>query len=607
MKREYPEWFIAELTEEKDKEMAKSGELKSTDRVSLTCPECGNIYSIRVGDRICLTMQKPRYGCKVCGEKKRHISRNKTISETRAYPEWFIDDLVHEEDKIKARNGTLMSTLKVDFKCNKGHVYNQLISNHIVMSTKERKSGCPICKKENRIKDIAQNRRNKRHYPEWFINQLVYEEDKERARSSELTSLDSVYFKCDKGHVYKMSVKDHINLTTRTVRHGCKICAFEQREINRKAREANDREYPQWFIDDLAHEEDKEKARSGELTSTAIVEFMCRKGHIYSQVVGNHISMHTKERRSACPQCNHIRSKTELEIDAYIQSLGFTTEHKRLRNKQNSMFEIDIYIPEKNIGIEYNSCFYHKTLPFGDISVEKMYHQKKYIACKELGIKLISIFEPDWKYREEKIKQYLKDILVPVQERIYARECTLEKIDRNTANDMYEKYHLLGSTGVQQVSYGLFYKGSLTASMSFQKGRYTENSEPVWCLTRFVTLSGVCITGGASKLLKAFEREYKPSCLLSYSDNDFFSGGVYSKLGFEDKGVTNSPRYFWWLEGKEMKREICQLRHLSKNYPELYKEAQGYDGNKEDYIMLALGGEKVYRAGHTKWEKKYVW
>ncbi len=62
-----------------------------------------------------------------------------------------------------------------------------------------------------------------------------------------------------------------------------------------------------------------------------------------------------------------------------------------------------------------------------------MYHQNKYLACQKLGIRLISIFEPDWRDRKEKIKQYLNDLLLPVQTKIYARKTEVRKIDRKRA------------------------------------------------------------------------------------------------------------------------------------------------------------------------------
>jgi hypothetical protein len=212
----------------------------------------------------------------------------------------------------------------------------------------------------------------------------------------------------------------------------------------------------------------------------------------------------------------------------------------------------------------------------------------------------------DWNTKQEKIKQYLKDLLLPVQTRIYARKTEIRKIDYKDANTLYEQYHLLGTTTVQSVSYGLYYNNELVSCMSFQKGRYKEENKPVWCLTRFVTKSGYSIIGGASKLLSQFEKEYSPSIIVSYSDNDYFSGNLYFKLGFVCSGDTGNPRYYWYLNNKELKREQCQLNRLKILYPELYKEALSIEGNKEDYIMIKLGAKKVYRSGHTKWVKQYL-
>ena len=65
-----------------------------------------------------------------------------------------------------------------------------------------------------------------------------------------------------------------------------------------------------------------------------------------------------------------------------------------------------------------------------------------------------------------------------------------------------------------------------------------------------------------------------------HSDNDYFSGGIYDKLGFSNDGQTN-PRYYWYNNGVEIKREKCQLKYLKLDYPELYKESEG-EKNRED-------------------------
>lgn len=43
----------------------------------------------------------------------------------RVYPQWFIDELVNEECKERARNGELKTNERISFKCEKGHIYEQ--------------------------------------------------------------------------------------------------------------------------------------------------------------------------------------------------------------------------------------------------------------------------------------------------------------------------------------------------------------------------------------------------------------------------------------------------------------------------------------------------
>ena len=598
----FPQWFMDELVNDEDKQKALNHTLSGTDVVTFCCPR-GHIYTKAVNQRLNLD-GTPNYGCSQCFREDQSL-KSTSIFE---YPQWFIDELVDNKDIELAKIGKLPLKKKVKIKCPIcGTVYIRHVRKEINVETKERLCLCKKCMLEAKKTNPLENRPA---YPQWFIDMLVQEDDKEKARNNMLRVEDVVQYWCPNGHLNSNKVYKLLKRYSNEGRNiPCKECAKEIIPKKREETMSKKRVFPQWFIDDLVNEEDKEKARNKTLNTDNIVQFKCPLGHVYTQRVGGHIHVLTGKKSKGCNICfyQEFRSQQELEVDSYIKSLGFETDHKRFKNPDNpySYFEVDIYIPEKKIGIEYNGCFWHKTLPEDKYSRSIFYHQNKYLTCKQLGIRLISIFEPDWRDRKEKIKQYLKDLLLPVQTKIYARKTEVRKIDYHMANSLYDKYHLLGKTTIQAVSYGLYYNNELLACMSFQKGRYKENKEPVWCLTRFVTVSGYSIVGGASKLLKQFEKEYTPTKLVSYSDNDYFNGGVYSNLGFNCLGPTHSPRYYWWLEDKEIKREKVQLHKLEKKFPELYQESLSVEGNKEDYIMLNLGASKVYRSGHTKWIKKY--
>ena len=100
-----------------------------------------------------------------------------------------------------------------------------------------------------------------------------------------------------------------------------------------------------------------------------------------------------------------------IKINDYIKSLGYNTEHKRFRDSNHKLFEIDIFIPEINLGIEYNGSVYHSSENGVYKNLDRLYHYNKFNECRKKNILLITIFDVEWDSRKEEIKQYIKDTL----------------------------------------------------------------------------------------------------------------------------------------------------------------------------------------------------
>lgn len=84
-------------------------------------------------------------------------------------------------------------------------------------------------------------------------------------------------------------------------------------------------------------------------------------------------------------------------------------------------------------------------------------------------------------------------------------------------------------------------------------------------------------------------------------DNDFFTGDIYSKLGFKLKSLgENSIDYMWVNNSNYRTRHQTMPYKLLKQYPE-YNNIE-INGSKENYIMEDLGYCKVYRCGNSIWE-----
>lgn len=404
---------------------------------------------------------------------------------------------------------------------------------------------------------------------------------------------------------------NEIDVLADSLVHGLtKSCGCYRSELvaNKNKKDAYDIRpyYPQWFIDELANEEDKERARNRMITTCENLDFYCPIHGVYNQAVSNHIRLGDFSKVYGCPRCfnniAHAGSKEENIIRDFIENMGYKTEKTK---KVLSGREIDIYIDLKNIGVEYNGSVYHASLNGVYKDLDKYYYRDKFLEASNNGVHLINIFDVDWQNNKDKIKMYLKSLFV-LQESIMARKCEVKKVSNDIACEFVEKYHLQGANkAMMKINYGLYYEGELYAIMSFGKLRLNKTEEGQYELHRYCVKDGYTIIGGAQKLMKAFEKEYTPKYVLSYSDNDYFLGGIYLRLGFEYKGQS-VPRYYWYLNGQEIKREACQLKRLKVQYPKLLEEAYNVNApNKEDYVMLNLGACKVYRSGNTKWEKYY--
>jgi hypothetical protein len=253
-------------------------------------------------------------------------------------------------------------------------------------------------------------------------------------------------------------------------------------------------------------------------------------------------------------------SNKEKQIVDYIRSIynGEIIENTR---KIISPQELDIYIPEKNLAIEFNGNFWHSTQNIEN----KYYHFNKSIVCEEKGIRLIHIYE--YELEENiwpKIKLMLNEAL-GITHKIYARQCEIREISNKDAKELNNAVHLQGHRNAK-ITYGLFYENKLVQLMSFSNTRYNKNlkNENEWEIIRGCPGSNTSVIGGISKLLKHFIRDYKPSKIFSYCDFNKFNGKSYEAVGMKFIGYT-SPDKTWIVNGEAIKRNPNRYQELKGN------------------------------------------
>ncbi len=223
-----------------------------------------------------------------------------------------------------------------------------------------------------------------------------------------------------------------------------------------------------------------------------------------------------------CTNCNVIdkhQSGKEILLQKFIEEnyKGKIVYNKRLENK-----EIDIYLPNLNLGLEFNGIYWHS-----DIFKGRNYHKEKTDICKNNNIQLVHIWEDDWDYKNNIIKSIILNKLNLTTNRIYARNCKIIEI---TDNEEYRNFlnenHIQGYVGASK-KLGLFYNNKLVSIMAFKKSKFNEYE-----LSRYCSLLNTNVVGGASKLFKYFINNIG-NRVTTFSDNSYSNGKLYEKLGFK--------------------------------------------------------------------------
>lgn len=296
-----------------------------------------------------------------------------------------------------------------------------------------------------------------------------------------------------------------------------------------------------------------------------------------------------------CHPPNQPTSKYEKEIVEYLKTIyngDIIKNDKKVLNGK----ELDIYIPDKKIAIEFDGLYWHSDIAGNK---DKKYHLNKTIECENKEIQLIHIFEDEWINKEDIVKSKLKNILSLSEKSIYGRECEVREIDTKTKNIFLEEYHIQGGDK-SNVKLGLFYNTSLVGVMTFGNRRLAlgkrKSEESEYELIRFATSTNVA--GGASKLFFHFVKNYSPKKIISYADRrwSFSKNVVYDKMGFVK--VNNGKPNYWYI-GNTFDR--IHRFNFRKNV--LNEKLEKFDSNLTEWENMQMNGyDRIWDCGHLVYE-----
>jgi len=281
----------------------------------------------------------------------------------------FVNQELTKEWHYK-KNGLLIpedvsvgSDKKVWWKCKKGHEWQASLF-HRGLGT-----GCPYCSNKKVCKDNCLSTSNPELAEEWN-----YKKNKGITPNDVVEgSNKKVWWKCKKGHEWKIGVNDRVQYKT-----GCPYCSNQKPCKDNCLATVNPELANEW------HSTKNEKLTPHDITcgSKKKAWWACEEGHEWNSTVDN------RNRGRGCPVCRHnkIELKDGMICDSLIEAYYYL-ELKKQKLKFKCQVKIgigrcscDFYIPSLDKYIEVTS--YDRTWKHWSTYHKNILKKKKHITKK---------------------------------------------------------------------------------------------------------------------------------------------------------------------------------------------------------------------------------
>lgn len=517
----------------------------SREKIIVTCPIHGD-FEIRASEHL---LGK---GCPQCGMARRGSARRSNTEEFIAKAKNVHGHDTYDYSRVEYKN----SRTKVIIGCKKHGWFEQTPETHLGGG------GCPKCANERMHTPMTTEEwvaKAKKAHPNdnYDYSLVVYRGPFEKVRI-----ICPIHGEFTQVAAYHLSG------------NGCRQCGYEKVRSSLRDSEED-------FVQKagIIHDHKYTYDHVVYVNNHTPVDVTCPKHGDFKVLPYNHLYA-----KSGCPKCACSLSHWEMEMYEFIKTLcpdAVNRERSLLNGK-----EIDIYIPSLALGVECDGVMWHD-----ERHKAKNYHIDKTLACKERGIRLIHVFEDEWNLKKEIVKDRIKSILGIYGKRIYARQCEIGLVDAKAANDFLNMNHLQGAIP-SKFCYGLYYAEELVLVATFGKARKCLRSDAkdgnTYELLRLCSKKGVNVIGGASRLLKHFVADVKPTRLISYCDLRWSNGDVYRALGFHLDHMSQ-PSYFYVIDN---------IRHNRLGFTKDKLVREGYDKAKTEHeIMKERGIFRIYDCG----------
>ncbi|PJD93230.1 MAG: hypothetical protein CK424_03320 [Legionella sp.] len=302
------------------------------------------------------------HGCGICVGQLVVTSNSLTTINPKLAKEWHPT----KNGKLTSDKVTPNSGKKAWWKCPKGddHEWQAVIAN------RNKGIGCPICSNQKVAWSNSLGTVNPELAKEWHPR-----------RNGNLTPYDvlpstgkKVWWKCSKGNDHEWPA----SVNNRSYGKNCPICSGHKVVNSTSLATLYPEIAKQWH-----------PTRNGDLTAKDFtagvgkkVWWKCPKGddHEWEATINHRTS------GTGCPKCNPAYSIPELRIFSELKAIFSEVQHRVII--QN--YEVDIFIPAFNIGIEFDGVYWHQDKHEKDLEKNLALSSTIYlIRVREEGLPLL--------------------------------------------------------------------------------------------------------------------------------------------------------------------------------------------------------------------------
>jgi len=386
--------------------------------------------------------------------------------------------------------------------------------------------------------------------------------------------LSTEYIGTSAKYLWECSLGHQWEATANSVRcdHWCPICA------------GNTLNDIQWLYD-LAKKRDGTCLSIEYTSSRSKYLWKCKDGHQWEARASD-----IAYKESWCPRCPLKISASHQGILDFVVSLDSTLEVICNDRAKISPLELDIWIPSKNLAIEFCGQYWHGELHNSGVANTR--HYDKYKKCLDSGIRLITIFASEWVNKTDIVKMMLLRVMgISTSTKVNARDCVVDVTSEHAITEFLDNNHILGSVAAKHLSLTLDNK--LIAVLSYRQDQGGVN------IIRYCAKSDVIVRGGFSKLLTRLKNDFPSHTIYTFSDNRWSGGNLYKKTGFRLDGEIR-PSYWYYKKGSE---QILQhkSRYRKEKILKIFSNEEFSEGATEWQMMQQLGYDRVWDCGLKKW------